>query len=221
MHRERLTSDEMDVLLTPSYAEPSHNYSAETCLRGPDTHMDDALAQLHTKFGEDLKSLLSDLTRRDVVVKMRQAARGTYGHFVFGHSIPTCCAVIIAEPIQAEFFLAIRPSLLFPLLDRLFGCDTPEPPQQRPLSEIEASIAMLLVEQILERYREVWQQVLSLELSVDRFEHNIQQMRVMRGSDPAYLVRYDIRCDRDQGCLEFCIPWDSTQQMRERLAANR
>ncbi len=221
MYRERLTSDELDVLLTSHQVPHAPSAPAASCQRETDTHMDEALADLHASFADDLSTLLSDLARREVVVKLREIVRGTYGQFVFGHTVPTCCAVVLAVPIQTEFFLAIRPSILFPLLDRALGCDLPDPAQRRPLTEIESALSTLLVEQMLGKYREAWQQVLSLELSVDRLEFNTQQMRAMSGSEPVCLVRYDVRCARDQGWVELCIPWKPTQRMRERLAANR
>jgi len=221
MYRERLTSDELDVLLTPSQVSSPPSAPAESSPRESDTHIDEALADLHARFADDLSTLLSELARNEVVVKLREIVRGTYAQFVFGQTVPTCCAVVLAVPIETEFFLAIRPSILFPLLDRALGCDLPEPAQQRPLTEIESSLSTLLVEQMLGKSREAWQHVLPLGLRVARLEFNTRQMRAMSGSEPVCLVRYDVRCGRDQGWIELCIPWKPTQRLRERLAANR
>jgi flagellar motor switch protein FliM len=223
MHRERLSAEEMEVLLRSGETETIPPESAvetgshdETC-----SHTADALLSLHQRFAGDLTELLQDLTGSEARVRLRDAARGAYGQFVCGQTVPTCCAVIQAEPIKAEFLFAISPSILFPVLDHMLGCDQPEPPQQRPLTEIEAALATLLVEQVLARYQDAWQGVLALDLTVDRIEHNAQQMRAMPGSEPTFLVRYDVRCGRAQGWADVCIPWHSTQRMRERLAANR
>ena len=221
MYRERLTSDELEVLLTQDPVVLSSPTPEDAGPRETEKHSDQALVELHSRYAHDLGTLLGELVRREVVVRLRSANLGTYGQFVFGQSVPTCCAVIQVEPIQAEFFLAISPSILFSLIDRLMGSDYPEPPQQRaPPTEIETSVIKLLVDQIVEKYREVWQQVLSLESAVDRLEHNAQQMRALAGGEPTYMVRYDVRCGGDQGWFELCLPWAATQQMRERLAAN-
>ncbi len=220
MYRETLTADELETLAKPaafdrqpSLAQKENSEEAK--------QTDNALAELHLRFAESLASVLTSYAGRDVVARMRSANRGLYGQFVFGQPIPTCCAIARAEPIESEFFFAMGPSLLFPLIDRVLGSKQIEPAPSRPLSEIERSIAKLIFSGVLEKYADQWQQSLSLVLTIDRLEHNTQRLNALPGSAHVYLVQYDLLCEPDAGRLELCIPWNATQQIRERLAANQ
>lgn len=219
MNSKQLSRDELDSLLTPSAVvmEATDESSARHAAQ---MRVDNSLEKLHAEFTASLVDILSNLARRDVAVRMTSCVPATFGQFVFGQPIPTCCISVDTRPISSDLFIAIRPSILFSLVDRVMGSSDLEPPQQRPLTEIEREVARFIVNQVLVKYQDAWQPVLSLDFHVDRIEHNAQQLGALAGAEPVFLVRYDVRCGRDQGWLELCLPWNSTHQMRGRLAAN-
>jgi flagellar motor switch protein FliM len=184
------------------------------------TDIERALEVLHEDFATDLQDLLRTMTRRDISVRLASAGRGSFGQFVLCQSNPTCCFSIAATPLDADYFLAIQPRILYPLLDHALGTSDPEPMQHRPLTEIEAVVARKIVEEMIPRYQRCWQPVLSLDSQVDRLFRNAQHISVMCGMQAVYLVRYDVECGVARGWLELSLPWDATQSMRERLAAN-
>lgn len=218
MDREALSDEELRLLHTPSLASDARVSSATQNLPLP--KQDPSLVHLHLEFATSLGDVLSEMTHRQVTARLRDEWLGTYSEFVFGQPIPTCCAVINSRVHGLEFYLVVDPKILFPLLDRLLGSKSVEPIPQRPLSEIERTVSRLLIEETVNRYAAAWQHSLSLDPSVDRIEHNLQQMVGLRGSEATYNIRYEVSFDGAFGLLELCLPWQKTEQIRQRLAAS-
>lgn len=228
MHRETLTADELK-LLTSSPARQSLNPTKlatsvttgnskqeETSLQAELT----ALNDLHCEFACQLRDSFAELIRAVPTVRLRDGSMKTYGQFVFGQPVPTVCAVVRAEPIDVEMYVALRPGLFFAMLDRFMGCQQTEPTAERPLSEIEQAVAKVMFNHLLAGYGEAWQKALSLQLTVTRLEHNLQRTRCITGATPMFWARYDVHVASEFGMLDICLPWEATQQIRERLAAN-
>lgn len=230
MRHAGLTDAELELLTSPApeLAEavqmPGDLSGAAPILRESDEVGADlphaSLMDLHRDFAEALRLRLSKFARRDVSVLLRDQSSGSYAQFVFGQVVPTCCAVVRARSIDLEFWLAFQPSILYPIMDRMLGSRESDPIPQRPLSEIESGLAMIILNDIITAYGDAWQRALSLELRVERLVHNVQQLGGAAGSEPTWRVRYGLQCGQDFGLLDFCIPWATSQQIRKRLAAS-
>lgn len=218
MDRESLTDEEMRLLHTPSLVSDALTTPTTPNLFLP--KQDPSLVHLHLEFASSLGDVLSKMTHRQVTARLRDEWLGTYSEFVFGQPVPTCCAVIKSRVHGLEFYLVTDSKILFPLLDRLLGSKTIEPIPQRPLSEIERTVSRLLIEEIVNQYAAAWQHSLSLDPTVDRIEHNLQQMVGLHGSETTYNVRYEVSFDGAFGLLELCLPWQKTDQIRQRLAVS-
>lgn len=227
MEKEGLTEDEIALLTTPS--PDSQPLSTVTEVRDTDTRDTDihdaedlahsSLLELHRAFAPTLANITTRFAQRNVTVSLRDQSASTYSRFVFGQLVPTCCAVVRATAADLEFWVSIQPSIAYPLVDRMLGSCQSEPVPQRPMSEIEAGLLQILFGELVGSYGDAWQQALSLGLTVDRLVHNVQQLGVLPGSEATWRVRYEVRCGQDYGIVELCLPWASTRQLRQRLAA--
>ena len=220
MHRELLSAEELKALTTPSPKRStirSNDVQGELQQEKQPSSL--ALDKLHRDFAEAMSEVFSEIAKQDVEVRLRDQGTGTYAQFVFGQSIPTCCAIVLARAIDVEFYFAFHPSILYPLIDNLLGSSNSDPIPQRPLTEIEQGLAELLFARVLDKYEDAWTTALSLDFTLLRFEHNVQQHRAMGGSDETYRARYGVRFGCPSGLVELCLPWAATQQVRHRLAA--
>lgn len=226
--RDGLSEAELQALKTPASSrpldrpdqpvDPKLDSNDKLVLETADEATHQALGELHRNFAAAMSGVFSDITKRDVEVRLRDDGKGTYAQFVFGQPIPTCCAIVTARSIDVEFFISIQPSILYPLIDQMLGTVEAEPIPQRPLSEIERGLVEVMLQGVFAKYEDAWRQVLSFDLVLDRFEHNLQQNLAMGGSEATYRARYSVRCGSHTGIVEFCLPWQPTQQVRQRLA---
>lgn len=218
-----LTPEERDLLNTPHNNPCDAHGSEEEVARfcEESSPQGDApssqLVEIHREFATVLGRILSDSVGREVAVSLRCEGIAAYSQFVFSQPMPCCCAVITSEPAELEFYLAIKPSVLYPMIDSLVGAQTSDPSPQRPMTEIERSLVAVLVEQVLGGYEDTWRAMFSLEPKLDRFEHNLQQNLLLPGGEQTYHVRYDVRFDCFHGTVELCWPWKNSEAIRHRL----
>ena len=122
--RNGLSSEERELLNSPqdvrgateSRATESPEISCDTS-ECPTTE----LSELHREFANALAKTLTDCVGRETTVSLRHDGLSTYAQFIFGQSVPCCCAIVASEATQFEFYLAVSPSILYPVLDRLVG----------------------------------------------------------------------------------------------------
>jgi flagellar motor switch protein FliM len=124
-----------------------------------------------------------------------------------------------SEPTELEFYVAFRPSILYPILDTMMGATEIEPIPQRPMTEVERGLVEVLCEQLMAAYEDAWRPVLALRLGLDRLEHNVQQNPFLSGGEVIYRVRYDVRLGHQTGTIELCLPWQASKQLRQQLDA--
>lgn len=180
-----------------------------------------ALQTMHEGFGRNFGAGLSALLRSIVEVKLTSVDQLTYSEFVFSLENPTCFNLITAEPLEGQLILDINPSLLFPIIDRLLGGGkTPTPPARRPLTEIELRLVSRITDLFLSEMKRAWENVLELELSVDRVESNPQLVQIVPPNEVVVLISFELTLGSVRGMMNLCIPFNSIERIGNKLSAN-
>lgn len=180
-----------------------------------------ALQTMHEGFGRNFGAGLSALLRSIVEVKLTSVDQLTYSEFVFSLENPTCFNLITANPLEGQLILDINPSLLFPIIDRLLGGgNTPTPPARRPLTEIELRLVRRITDLFLKEMHRAWENVLELELSVDRVESNPQLVQIVPPNEVVVLISFELTVGSVRGMMNLCIPFNSIERIGNKLSAN-
>jgi flagellar motor switch protein FliM len=180
-----------------------------------------ALQSLHEGFARSFGASLSGLLRAMVEVKLTSVDQLTYSEFVFGLENPTCFNLLSAAPLEGHLILDINPSVLYPIIDRLLGGGQDEMQQsRRPMTEIELRLVSRVTDRFLEELSRAWDNVLHLELSVDRIESNPQLVQVVPPSEVVVLILFEIAIGGVRGMMNFCIPYNSIERISSKLTAN-
>lgn len=180
-----------------------------------------ALQTMHEGFGRNFGAGLSALLRSIVEVKLTSVDQLTYSEFVFSLENPTCFNLVTAEPLEGQLILDINPSLLFPIIDRLLGGgNTPTPPARRPLTEIELRLVSRITDLFLSEMKRAWENVLELELSVDRVESNPQLVQIVPPNEVVVLISFELTIGSVRGMMNLCIPFNSIERIGNKLSAN-
>lgn len=180
-----------------------------------------ALQTMHEGFGRNFGAGLSALLRSIVEVKLTSVDQLTYSEFVFSLENPTCFNLVTAKPLEGQLILDINPSLLFPIIDRLLGGgSTPTPPARRPLTEIELRLVGRITNLFLAEMKKAWENVLELELSVDRVESNPQLVQIVPPNEVVVLISFELTLGSVRGMMNLCIPFNSIERIGNKLSAN-
>ena len=180
-----------------------------------------ALQSLHEGFGRNFGAALSALLRSIVEVKLTSVDQLTYSEFVFSRENPTCFNLLRAEPLEGNLILDINPSILYPVIDRLLGGGKESGPMaRRPLTEIELRLVSRITQLFLEELKHAWENVLTLDLSVERVESNPQLVQIVPPNEVVVLISFELTIGDVRGMMNLCIPFNSIERIGSKLTAN-
>ena len=180
-----------------------------------------ALQTMHEGFGRNFGAALSALLRTIVEVKLTSVDQLTYSEFVFSLENPTCFNLIDAKPLEGQIILDINPSILFPIIDRLLGGSTESAaPARRPLTEIELRLVSRITDLFLQEMQHAWENVLHLDLSVERVESNPQLVQIIPANEVVILVSFELTVGDTRGMVNLCIPFNSIERISNKLSSN-
>ena len=180
-----------------------------------------ALQTMHEGFGRNFGAALSALLRTIVEVKLTSVDQLTYSEFVFSLENPTCFNLINAAPLEGQLILDINLSLLYPIIDRLLGGSSEQsPPIRRPLTEIELRLVGRITDLFLAEMKHAWENVLELDLSVDRVESNPQLVQIVPPNEVVVLISFEITLGDVRGMANLCITFNSIERISQQLTSN-
>ncbi|NOY41513.1 MAG: flagellar motor switch protein FliM [Planctomycetes bacterium] len=180
-----------------------------------------ALQTMHEGFGRNFGAALSALLRTIVEVKLTSVDQLTYSEFVFSLENPTCFNLISAKPLEGQLILDLNPSILFPIIDRLLGGSTSgTAPARRPLTEIELRLVSRITGLFLEEMKHGWENVLELDLEVDRVESNPQLVQIIPANEVVVLISFELTVGDTRGMVNLCIPYNSIERISHKLTSN-
>jgi flagellar motor switch protein FliM len=180
-----------------------------------------SLQTMHEGFGRNFGAALSALLRTMVEVKLTSVDQLTYSEFVFSLENPTCFNLINAAPLEGQLILDINPSILFPVIDRLLGGSTSSAlPARRPLTEIELRLVSRITNLFLKEMQHAWENVLPLELTVDRVESNPQLVQIIPANEVIVLISFELTVGEMRGMMNLCIPYNTIERVSAKLTSN-
>ncbi len=180
-----------------------------------------ALQTMHEGFGRNFGAALSALLRTIVEAKLTSVDQLTYSEFVFSLENPTCFNLVNAEPLEGQLILDINPSILFPIIDRLLGGSTTStPPARRPLTEIELRLVARITDLFLKEMQHAWENVVKLQLSVERVESNPQLVQIIPANEVVVLISFELIVGETRGMINLCIPFNSIERISNKLTSN-
>jgi flagellar motor switch protein FliM len=180
-----------------------------------------SLQTMHEAFGRNFGASLSALLRTIVEMKLTSVDQLTYSEFVFSLENPTCFNLINAAPLEGQLILDINLSLLFPIIDRLLGGGSdPSTVVRRPLTEIELRLVSRITDLFCNEMKHAWENVLELNLSIDRVESNPQLVQIVPPNEVVVLISFELSIGDSRGMMNFCIPFNAIERISGRLSSN-
>jgi flagellar motor switch protein FliM len=180
-----------------------------------------SLQTMHEAFGRNFGASLSALLRTIVEMKLTSVDQLTYSEFVFSLENPTCFNLINAQPLEGQLILDINLSLLFPIIDRLLGGGSDSGTVvRRPLTEIELRLVSRITDLFCKEMKHAWENVLDLNLSIDRVESNPQLVQIVPPNEVVVLISFELSIGDSRGMMNFCIPFNAIERISGRLSAN-
>jgi flagellar motor switch protein FliM len=180
-----------------------------------------ALQTLHEGFGRNFGAALSALLRAIAEVKLTSVDQLTYSEFVFSLENPTCFNLLRAAPLEGNLILDINPAILYPIIDRLLGGGRENAPiSRRPLTEIELRLVSRITSLFLTELKRAWENVIDLQLAVDKVESNPQLVQIVPPNEVVVLISFELSVGESRGMMNLCIPFNSIERIGNKLSSN-
>jgi flagellar motor switch protein FliM len=165
------------------------------------------LQNLHEGYARQFSTTLTNFLRTFVEIELVSVDQLTYSEFVMSISNPSCIYVFKMEPLEGNAILEINPSLVFFIIDRLFGGQGRPSEQNRELTLIEQNVITRIVERSLSDLKDVWEHVGVFSPKVEAYETNPQFVQIAPPGETVILISLEVRMENASGLMSLCFPY--------------
>jgi flagellar motor switch protein FliM len=165
------------------------------------------LQNLHEGYARQFSTTLTNFLRTFVEIELVSVDQLTYSEFVMSISNPSCIYVFKMEPLEGSAILEINPSLVFFIIDRLFGGQGKPSEQNRELTLIEQNVIHRIVERGLADLKEVWEHVGIFSPKIETYETNPQFVQIAPPGETVILISLEVRMQNASGLMSLCFPF--------------
>ena len=165
------------------------------------------LQNLHESYARQFSTTLTNFLRTFVEIELVSVDQLTYSEFVMSISNPSCIYVFKMEPLDGTAIMEINPSLVFFIIDRLFGGQGRPSEQNRELSLIEQNVITRLVERGLNDLKDVWEHIGVFSPRIEAYETNPQFVQIVAPGETVILISLEVRMQNASGLMSLCFPY--------------
>jgi flagellar motor switch protein FliM len=207
---------ETDVGGPEGDADPGDGgFDSETSLslydfRRPDRVSKDqmrTLQNLHEGYARQFSTTMTNFLRTFVEIELVSVDQLTYSEFVMSISNPSCIYVFKMEPLEGNAIIEINPSLVFFIIDRLFGGQGRPSEQNRELTLIEQNVITRIVERSLHDLKEIWEHIGVFSPKIEAYETNPQFVQIAPPGETVILISLEVRMENASGLMSLCFPF--------------
>ena len=182
--------------------------------------------QIHTiqaineNYARLLATFFSAHLRTIVQITVHSVEQLTYDEFIHSVPNPSILNIFRAEPLEGNAILEINPSIVFTIIDRLFGGPGQAPESIRDLTDIERVVIEKVVVRTLDIFREAWESIISLKPKLEVIESNPLFTQIVSPSEMVVLVSFKTRFGENEGLINMCIPYIVLEPIISKLSAH-
>jgi len=165
------------------------------------------LQNLHENYARLFSTTLTSYLRTLVEIELISVDQLTYSEFMMSISNPSCIYVFEIEPLEGNAIFEINPSLVFFMVDRLFGGHGNAIEQNRELTEIERSVLTKIIERALTDLKEVWEHIGVFSPKIQGYETNPQFVQIAPPGETVILISLEVRMKKGSGLISICFPF--------------
>ena len=179
-----------------------------------------ALQIANETFARQFTTVLSSTLRAVSQVQLSSVGQLSYDEYIRELPNPGYLAILKLEPLSGASLLHIPLPLVMSMVDRLLGGNGSGQLPNRPITDIEGSVLVGLLDRVLRELHYAWEALVSLEPSVRSQESNPQFAQVAAATDMVVTVTFDVRIGDHSGEVTLCVPFSSLQPVLDGITGN-
>ena len=179
------------------------------------------LQNLHEGYARLFSTSLTSYLRTLTEIELVSVDQLTYSEFIMSISNPSCIYVFQIEPLEGQAIFEINPSLVFFIIDRLFGGQGKPTEQNRELTDIEKHVMQTIVLRGLNDLKEVWERIGIFSPKLDAYETNPQFVQVAPPGETVILISLEVRMQNSSGLMSLCLPYMLLESVLDKLSGEK
>jgi flagellar motor switch protein FliM len=227
-----LSQEEVDALLKgvngdhdevappeePAGVRPYNLATQERIVRGKMP----TLEMINERFARHLRLGLFYFLRRSAEVSVGAVKVSKYSEFIRNLVVPTSLNLVHMKPLRGTSLIVFDPSLVFLLVDNLFGGDGRfhTRVEGRDFTQTEQRIVLRILDLVFEAGAKAWEPVFPIEFEYVRSEMNIQFANVATPNEVVVSSSFTVELGSVSGQIHFCMPYSMVEPIRDTLSSN-
>ncbi len=176
------------------------------------------LQNLHEGYARQLATTLSSMLRSLAEIQLVSVDQLTYSEVMMSITAPSCMYVFQMEPLESSALIEIQPTLVFAMLDRLFGGVGRGLESNRELTDIERTVITKIVERGLTDLKEVWENIGIFSPKIEAFETNPSFVQIAPPGETVVLICLEVKLKNGSGLITLCFPFILLESIIDKLS---
>ncbi len=177
------------------------------------------LENMHDNFAGHFGSALSTILRTIVDVDLVSVDQITYSEFIMSLVSPSCTYTFAAPPLDGVCLVDFNPTLIFSVIDRMFGGHGKILETERELTSIERSVITTLAKRLYNELTKSWEHLVAISVEQKSFETNPQFIQIVPPGETVVVISFQVKLFQSTGLLTICYPYVSLEPIITKLSA--
>ncbi|GHE21068.1 flagellar motor switch protein FliM [Halomonas urumqiensis] len=180
-----------------------------------------ALDIINERFARHFRMGMFNLLRRSADITVESVRYQSYSDFSRNVPVPTNINIIAMKPLRGSALIVFPPSLVFMVVDNLFGGDGRflTRSEGREFTNTEQRIIMRLLNLAIDAYSESWKSVYPLEISFVRSEMQSKFANITNSPNEIVVnTSFNIEVGNLSSSFQICMPFSMIEPLRDLLS---
>ena len=208
-------ADEVEPAVETEGVRPYNLATQERIVRGRMP----TLEIINERFARQMRLGLFNFMRRTAEISVGPIRIIKYNEFIRNLVVPTNLNMVQAKPLRGTALFIFDPSLVFLIVDNLFGGDgrVHTRVEGRDFTQTEQRIIQRLLAVVFEEYEKSWKPVYELKFEYMRSEMNTQFANIATPNEVVVVTTYNIEFGPTSGEFHICMPYAMIEPVRDLL----
>ena len=176
--------------------------------------------EIYDKFASILGHSLTLTLQNSIEVEFISTETMKFEKFISAFSYPTDFTSFSMDPLIGVALFVMEPSLVFPVIDCMFGGDgRPLETMRDSFTMIELRIMSKFAAEVLEGLEKAWKFVYPLKLSFKGIETKPEFIHVISPNDQVIVVLFTLKGKEFSGNMHLCIPYLMLEPIKDKLSS--
>jgi flagellar motor switch protein FliM len=177
---------------------------------------------INERFARLLRLGLFNFMRRSANVTVGPVRAIKFSEFVRTLVVPSNLNLVHVKPLRGTSLFVFDPTLVFLVVDNLFGGDGRCQPQaeSRDFTQTEQRIIQRLLNLVFDSYGKSWQPVYPIDFEYVRAETNTQFANVATPNEVVIATTFEVSFGSAVGEMHICIPYSILEPIRDLLSSS-